>query len=87
MTDAGTLMRLGIHHGEEVRFRQTGRRWTTGRVAAVVHDGSVLVGETGGPARAVRPEDLEVRRPGARGRLVWRNLAEVAVTWEQLPLW
>lgn len=87
MTDAALLARIGIRHGEEVRVRRTGRRWTTGRIAAVVHDGRVLVHHPDGAPQPVRPEDLEVRRPGARGRLVWRNLAEVAVTWEQLPLW
>jgi hypothetical protein len=88
VTDAGTLARIGIRHGEPVRFRRAPqRRWHTGRISAVAHDGSVLVHDTEGATRPLRPEDLEVRRPGVRGRLVWRNLAEVAVTWEQLPLW
>ena len=88
MSDAGTLARIGIRLGEPVRFRRVDhRRWDTGRISGVGHDGSVLLHGTDGAARTVRPESLEVRRPGARGRLVWRNLAEVAVTWEQLELW
>jgi hypothetical protein len=39
-----------------------------------------------GAARSLRPERLEVRRPGRRGRPVWRPITEVAVTWEQLTL-
>jgi hypothetical protein len=88
MTDAVTLARIGIRHGEPTRFRRTdSRRWDTGRIAGVGFDGSVVLHDTAGAALALRPEHLEVRRPGARGRLVWRNLAEVAVTWEQLELW
>ena len=88
MTDAGTLARIGIRVGEPVRFRHAARRrWETGRIAGVGSDGCVLLHDTEGVARSVRPEGLEVRRPGARGRVVWRNLADVAVTWEQLELW
>ena len=33
-----------------------------------------------------RPERVEIRRPGSRGRLRWRVVSEVAITWEQLEL-
>jgi len=40
-----------------------------------------------GAARSLRPDRLEVRRPGSRGRLTWQNVGIVAITWEQLCLW
>jgi hypothetical protein len=82
------LERLGLRPGEPVRFRKGDRgRWHTGRLVAVERDGSLLLHDADGAARSLRPERLEVRRPGRRGRLAWRNVADVAVTWEQLALW
>ena len=49
-------------------------------------DGSVTISDTDGAARSIRPENIQVRRPGSRGRLVWRSVDDVAVTWEQLEL-
>lgn len=82
------LDRLGLRAGEEVRFRRIDlRRWQLGHVSGVGGDGSVLVHDTDGAARSVRPESVEVRRPGLRGRLVWRNLASLLTESEQLELW
>lgn len=81
------LRRLGLRAGEEVRFRRADRgRWQEGRVSWVERDGSITVHDSHGAARSLRPERLEVRRPGRRGRLTWRPVTEVAVTWEQLTL-
>jgi hypothetical protein len=86
--DTSTLLRLGLRPGEPVRFRRTdGGRWFSGKMAGVAVDGSVTVHDANGAARSLRPERIEVRRPGARGRLTWQLLSDVAITWEQLSLW
>ena len=88
MTDPCVLEGLGLRSGETVRFRRLGAgRWSTGRIAGVAADGSILLHDTDGAARNLRPTAVEVRRPGSRGRLCWRTVSEVAVTWEQLELW
>jgi hypothetical protein len=87
MIDAATLARLGLRQGEPVRFRKTeGGRWQAGKVAGVAADGSINVFDANGNARSLRPEKVEVRRPGSRGRLSWQAISSVAITWEQLQL-
>lgn len=82
------LTRVGLHKGEAVRFRRADAgRWIHGRITALALDGSITLHDGNGAARSLRAERLEVRRPGTRGRLVWHNVADVAVTWEQLCLW
>ena len=49
-------------------------------------DGSVTLHDPDGSARSLRPESLEVRRPGPNGRLRWALVSDVAITWEQLEL-
>ncbi len=81
------LARLGLRRGEAVRFRRRDRgRWVVGRVEGIEADGSVTLRDPDGAARSLRPERLEIRRPGSRGRLRWRTVPEVVVTWEQLEL-
>jgi hypothetical protein len=81
------LTAIGLRPGEHVRFRRAaGKRHEVGRVARVEADGSITFFDADGAARSHRPESLEVRRPGARGRLRWHNVSEVAVTWEQLSI-
>ena len=81
------LERLGLRRGEPIRFRRGGRgRWIVGRVEGIAADGSVTLRDPDGAARSLRPERLEIRRPGTRGRLRWRLVTDVAVTWEQLEL-
>jgi hypothetical protein len=88
MIDAATLTALGLRAGEPGRFRRQGRgRWVVGKVAGVSADGSILLYDPDGSARSLRPEAVEVRRPGPRGRPQWRLVSEVAITWEQLALW
>lgn len=88
MTDGALLSTLGLRAGEPIRFRRQGTgRWVEGRVAGVAPDGSILLYDPDGSARNLRPEVVEVRRPGPRGRLVWRIVSEVAITWEQLTIW
>ncbi len=89
-TDAAsaTLHVLGLRHGEAIRFRKLdGGRWWSGKMAGIAADGSVTIFDADGAARNLRPERIEVRRPGSRGRLTWQLLSDVAVTWEQLELW
>ena len=87
MTDHVVLERLGLRRGEVIRFRRHDRgRWITGKVAGVSPDGSITLHDPDGAARSLRPERVEVRRPGARGHLHWFCVSDVAVTWEQLSL-
>ena len=82
-----TLRAVGLKLGEPIRFRRhDAGRWVTGRVARIEADGSITLHDPDGAARSLRPERVQVRRPGTRGRLVWRYVSEVAVTWEQLDL-
>lgn len=82
-----TLARLGLRMGEPIRFRRNDKgRWIVGRVAGIASDGSVTLRDPDGSARSIRAERLEIRRPGSRGRLRWRCVSEVAITWEQLEL-
>ena len=82
-----TLNAIGLHLGEAVRFRRHhGGRWLIGKVARVEADGSITLHDPDGAARSLKPETLKVRRPGSRGRLAWKIVSDVAVTWEQLDL-
>jgi hypothetical protein len=86
MTDH-TLNAVGLRYGEPIRFRRNeAGRWIEGKVARVEPDGSITLHDPDGAARSLRPERVQVRRPGSRGRLVWRYVNEVATTWEQLDL-
>ena len=86
--DAAILQLLGLKAGEPVRFRkgETGR-WVAGKMSGVAIDGSITIYDANGAARSLRPERVEVRRPGGRGRLTWQTVSDVAITWEQLQLW
>lgn len=82
-----TLNAVGLRLGEPIRFRRNEPgRWVEGRVVRMEIDGSVTLHDPDGAARSLRPERVQVRRPGGRGRLVWRFVSDVAVTWEQLEL-
>lgn len=82
-----SLARLGLRVGEPIRFRRHERgRWIVGRVAGMADDGSITLRDPDGSARSLRPDRVEIRRPGSGGRLRWRVVSEVAVTWEQLEL-
>lgn len=82
-----TLTAVGLRLGEPIRFRRHGvGRWIEGRVARIEADGSITLHDPDGAARSLRPERVQVRRPGSRGRLVWHFVSDVAVTWEQLEL-
>lgn len=82
-----TLNAIGLRLGEPIRFRRhDGGRRVVGKVVRIEADGSVTLHDPDGAARSLRPELVEVRRPGSRGRLVWQLVSDVAVTWEQLEL-
>ena len=86
--DAATLQLLGLKAGEPVRFRKgAAGRWFAGKMSGVAIDGSITIYDANGAARSLRPERVEVRRPGGRGRLTWQAVSDVAITWEQLQLW
>jgi hypothetical protein len=81
------LTRLGLRMGEAIRFRRHDKgRWVVGKVSGIAIDGSVNLRDSDGSARSMRAERVEIRRPGSRGRLRWRLVSEVAVTWEQLEM-
>ncbi len=82
-----TLNAVGLRLGEQIRFRRhEPGRWVVGKVARVEPDGSITLHDPDGAARSLRPERVQVRRPGSRGRLVWKTVSDVALTWEQLDL-
>jgi hypothetical protein len=82
-----TLNAVGLRLGEPVRFRRhDGRRWHVGKVLRIEPDGSITFHDGDGSAHSQRPEAVQVRRPGPRGRLTWQTVSEVAMTWEQLEL-
>lgn len=82
-----TLNAVGLRLGEVIRFRRhESGRWIEGRVARMEPDGSITLHDPDGAARSLRPERVQVRRPGSRGRLIWKTVSDVAVTWEQLDL-
>ncbi len=82
-----TLIAVGLRLAEPIRFRRHGAgRWLIGKVLRVEPDGSITLHDPDGAARSIRPDQVMVRRPGSRGRLVWKPVSDVAVTWEQLEL-
>jgi hypothetical protein len=82
-----TLNAVGLRLGEQIRFRRHGAgRWVVGKVARIEPDGSITLHDPDGAARSLRPERVQVRRPGTRGRLIWKPVSDVAMTWEQLDL-
>ena len=84
---AETMAAIGLRPGEPARFRRNeGGRWIEGRLTRVEPDGSVTLHARVGAARSLRPERVQVRRPGSRGHLTWQYVHEVATTWEQLDL-
>jgi hypothetical protein len=88
MSDADLLAQLRLSSGEPVRFRKAeGGRWLPGKMSGVATDGSITIHDANGAARSLRPERVEVRRPGSAGRLTWQLVSDVAITWEQLELW
>ena len=88
MIDSDVLAHLRLTAGEPVRFRKLDSgRWLPGKMSGVAADGSITIHDTNGAARSLRPERVEVRRPGGRGRLTWQKVSDVAITWEQLALW
>jgi hypothetical protein len=88
MIDSDVLAHLRLTAGEPVRFRKVeGGRWLPGKMSGVAADGSITIHDANGAARSLRPERVEVRRPGGRGRLTWQRVSDVAITWEQLELW
>ncbi len=88
MPEDDVLAQLRLTTGEPVRFRKVeGGRWLLGKMSGVASDGSITIHDANGAARSLRPERVEVRRPGGRGRLTWQRVSDVAITWEQLALW
>jgi len=84
---AAALERLGLRVAEPIRFKRNGKgRHVIGKVEGVEHDGSVTLRDPDGSARTLRPERVEIRRPGPKGRLRWQLVSDVAITWEQLEL-
>lgn len=85
--DAPTLLALGLHAGDKVRFRpRPNARWQEAVVVRRERDGSVGVTDAKGAARALPVDRLEVPTVGPRGAAVWESLAEKAEREVQLDL-
>ncbi|MBV8691297.1 MAG: hypothetical protein JOZ37_05950 [Actinobacteria bacterium] len=80
-------LELGLRVGERVRFAQADKaRWQTGIVKKIERDGSIGIVDAKGASRAVRAEQVEVRRVGPRGANGWEPLLDRAGRTEQLNL-
>ncbi len=79
MSDAAepTLLDLGLHPGDVVRFRpRPSARWQEAKVERIERDGSIGVRDEKGAARALDVDRLEVPALGPRGAQRWEPLAE-----------
>lgn len=84
---AAALERFGLRPAEPIRFRRNDKgRHIVGKVEGLEIDGSITLRDPDGSARSLKPERVEIRRPGSRGRLCWQLVSDVAITWEQLEL-
>lgn len=82
-----SLAGLGVLAGEPVRFRKAeGGRWFAGKIATSNPDGSMTLYDANGAARSLFPDRIEIQRPGARGKMAWITLADLATTSEQMRL-
>lgn len=72
-----TLLDVGLHVGDVVRFRpRPSARWQEATVERRERDGSIGVRDARGAARALPIERLEVRTVGPRGARTWEPLAD-----------
>lgn len=84
---AEALARLGLRPAEIIRFRRNDTdRYLVGTVEGIEIDGSIALRDPDGSTLSLRPERVEIRRPGQHGRLRWQVVSDVAITWEQLEL-
>ena len=85
--DDGGLAVLGLRRGERARFRRPGMgRWQGVVVEGRERDGSLLLRDAKGAARAIRIEHVEVATTGPRGARTWEPVVERAARTEQLRL-
>ena len=86
-TPSVPLETLGIHPGQQVRFRRrAGGHWVQGVAIGIERDGSIGVRDGEGRFRALAVAQLEVRTTGRGRGQRWEPLAEVAARIEQLGL-
>lgn len=84
---APTLLDVGLHAGDVVRFRpRPSARWSEATVERRERDGSIGVRDGKGAARALPIERLEVRTVGPRGARTWEALADRVERPDQLDL-
>ena len=81
-----TLDDVGLRAGEQVRFRRGTGQWRVGVAVGREKDGSLAIRETGGAARAIPLDRVEVRCTGPRGGRGWERLLERACRVEQRSL-
>jgi len=85
--DASALAALGLHRGEQVRFRRRDRgRWQLGAVHRIERDGSLRITDAQGAARTVALAEVEVAVPGGRRIPRWEPVADRAARAVQLTL-
>lgn len=84
---AETLLALGLHPGDPVRFRRADEtRWKNATVERVENDGSLGLRDDKGAARSIPAELVEVKGTGPRGGVVWNPLPDRIAAAEQLRL-
>jgi hypothetical protein len=85
--DNGDLGAIGLHRGDTARFRNSANgRWQAATITGLERDGSIAMRDSRGSARSIHFQRVEVLHRGARGRPHWTPVADIAVMWEQLPL-
>ncbi|NLV56628.1 MAG: hypothetical protein GXY13_13555 [Acidimicrobiales bacterium] len=87
MTGDPSLLDVGLHVGDVVRFRpRPGARWQEATVERRERDGSIGVRDAKGAARALTADRLEVPTVGPRGARTWEPLTARAEREVQLDL-
>lgn len=87
MPTGPTLLDVGLHVGDTVRFRpRPSARWQEATVERRERDGSIGLRDGRGASRALAVDRLEVRTTGPRGARTWEPLTERAERTEQLDL-
>ncbi len=78
---------VGLHPGDVARYRLTpAGRWRSATITGVAGNGMLTLCDASGTACSVHFAEVEVLRRIGRGKAKWLPVADVAVVWEQLPL-
>ena len=81
-----TIRRPTVDHAPLLALSPDQRDVAYTLAASSTHPKSAAVRDALAGLASFRPELVQVRRPGGKGRLVWRTVTDVALTWEQLEM-